>query len=153
MLVRALKAFSTGTISMYNGEVRTFDDTTAAALIADNCVVEHTEPFVPTGEKSITANGTYDVSEYASASVNVSVVTITYNVNGGTGTVAAVTAIAGNSVELNDGTGITAPEGKEFIGWATTDSAETPDVESPYTATANVTLYAVYGATEVTPEE
>lgn len=174
MLVRSLKAFSTGTISMYNGEIRTIDDTTATALIADNCVVEYTEPIVPTGEKSIiangtydvtekasavvnvpnpstgslsvTANGTYDVTEKASVDVNVSVVTITYDVNGGTGTISAVTAIAGNTVELNDGTGITAPEGKQFAGWATTNDAENPDVTSPYTATANVTLYAVYEA-------
>ena len=72
--------------------------------------------------------------------------TITYDVNGGTGTVAPVEVTAGESVNLNDGTGITAPTDEEFKGWATTSDAESPDVTSPYTPTANITLYAVYGA-------
>jgi len=70
--------------------------------------------------------------------------TVTYNVNGGTGSVDSATVTAGNSVVLNDGTGITAPEGKQFSGWATTSDAETANVTSPYTPTASVTLYAVY---------
>lgn len=45
---------------------------------------------------------------------------------------------------LSDGTGITAPEGKQFAGWATTADAVSADVTSPYTPTADVTLYAVY---------
>ena len=52
----------------------------------------------------------------------------------------------GDDVELSDGTGLTAPTDKEFAGWATTNSAEEPDVESPLTVTANTTLYAVYVA-------
>jgi hypothetical protein len=56
----------------------------------------------------------------------------------------AQTAIKGNTITLDDGSGLTAPEGKEFAGWATTDSAEEPDATSPYTVTENVTLYAVY---------
>ena len=70
--------------------------------------------------------------------------TVTYDVNGGTGTVAPVTVDAGESVTLSDGTGITPPTDKQFSGWATTSSAVAPDVTSPYTPTANVTLYAVY---------
>ncbi len=72
--------------------------------------------------------------------------TVTYDVNGGTGTVAPVTVADGQSVTLSDGTGITPPENKQFAGWATTSSAVTPDVTSPYTPTANITLYAVYEA-------
>jgi hypothetical protein len=71
--------------------------------------------------------------------------TVTYDVNGGTGTVEAVEVTAGESITLDDGSGITAPEGKEFVGWATTDDAESADVTSPYTPEADVTLYAVYG--------
>lgn len=74
--------------------------------------------------------------------------TVTYDVNGGTGTVASATVNAGSSVTLNDGTGITAPEGKTFSGWATTSDATVANVTSPYTPTANITLYAVYVATE-----
>lgn len=70
--------------------------------------------------------------------------TVTYNVNGGTGTVASATVTAGESVTLNDGTGITAPNGKVFSGWATTAEATVADVTSPYTPSASVTLYAVY---------
>jgi phi13 family phage major tail protein len=70
--------------------------------------------------------------------------TVTYNANGGTGTVAPVTVDAGESVTLNDGTGLTAPTSKEFAGWATTDSATVADVTSPYTPSADITLYAVW---------
>ena len=102
---------------------------------------------LPSGSTTVTANGTYDISDKASVVVNVGTATVTYNANGGTGTVDSQTAIKGNSITLDDGTGLTAPEGKEFAGWATTDSAEEPDAESPYKVTENVTLYAVWTAT------
>ena len=70
--------------------------------------------------------------------------TVTYNANGGTGTVAPVTVDAGESVTLSDGTGLTAPTDKEFAGWATESTATVADVSSPYTPTADVTLYAVW---------
>ena len=70
--------------------------------------------------------------------------TVTYNANGGTGTVASVTVDAGESITLSDGTGLTAPSGKEFAGWATTSTATVADVASPYTPSADVTLYAVW---------
>lgn len=71
--------------------------------------------------------------------------TVTYNVNGGTGTIAPVTVTAGESITLNDGTGITPPTDKTFLGWAKTSSAQSATVTSPYTPTGDVTLYAVYG--------
>lgn len=70
--------------------------------------------------------------------------TVTYNVNGGTGSVAPVTVDAGESITLDDGSGLTAPTDKEFAGWATTDDATEADVTSPYTPSADVTLYAVW---------
>ena len=72
--------------------------------------------------------------------------TVTYNVNGGTGTVAPATVDAGESVTLSDGTGITPPDTKTFAGWATTNDAESANVTSPYTPVADITLYAVYTA-------
>lgn len=69
---------------------------------------------------------------------------VTYNANGGTGSISAATVTAGQSVTLSDGTGLTAPSGKTFSGWATTSSAATADVTSPYTPAGNVTLYAVW---------
>lgn len=71
-------------------------------------------------------------------------VTLTYNVNGGTGSLTPVTVTSGSSVTLDNGATLTPPTGKTFSGWATTDSAETPDVTSPYTISANTTLYAVW---------
>lgn len=84
---------------------------------------------------------TYLESLMAAATVNV---TLTYNANGGTGTIDPVSVAARTAVTLNDGSTLTAPEGKEFSGWATTDDAETPNATSPYTVTENTTLYAVW---------
>ena len=75
------------------------------------------------------------------------VYTVAYNVNGGTGSVASATVNAGESVVLNDGTGITPPTGKNFSGWGLTEDA-TETVSSPYTPNASVTLYAVYVSAE-----
>ena len=146
--IKALIGFSDGVISLGVGDIASIDATKASAFISGGLAVEYTEPVEPSGSINIGANGTYDVTDKASAVVNVTVKTVTYDVNGGTGTVAAATAIAGNSITLSDGTGITAPEGKVFSGWATTDSAEAADVTSPYTVTEDVTLYAVYGVAE-----
>lgn len=145
--IKALIGFSDGVISMGVDEIKSVDATKASAFISGGLAEEYTDPVEPSGSINISANGTYDVTEKASAVVNVTVKTVTYDVNGGTGEVAAATAIAGNTINLNDGTGITAPEGKVFSGWATTNDAEEADVTSPYTVTADVTLYAVY-ATE-----
>ena len=151
MKIKALKPFTmrdaeTGKLtSIACGAVATIDDTVGAQLISDGLAEAYTL-ISPTGSKNITANGTVDVTEFASAVVNVGTLTITYNANGGTGSVDAQTVIAGNSANLSDGTGLTAPEGKEFAGWATTDDATEADVTSPYTPTSNVTLYAVWVA-------
>lgn len=72
--------------------------------------------------------------------------TITYDVNGGEGTVAPVTVTAGESVELDDGSGITPPTDMEFIGWALSSTSQTATVTSPYTPPSDKTLYAVYQA-------
>ena len=69
---------------------------------------------------------------------------VTYDLMGGTGSVDDETVTAGESVTLEDGTNITAPEGKVFSGWATNTSVTAPNVTSPYTPSGDVTLYAVY---------
>ena len=71
--------------------------------------------------------------------------TVSYNANGGTGTIESVEVTAGESITLSDGTGLTAPEGKEFKGWAKSSSAQNPTVTSPFTPDSDTTLYAVYG--------
>ena len=71
-------------------------------------------------------------------------VTLTYDVNGGTGSIAPVVTAKGSSINLNDGTGLTAPTGKGFLGWGTTAETTTPDITSPYTITENKTIYAIW---------
>lgn len=143
--IKALIGFSDGVISLGVGDIASVEATKATSFISAGLAEEYTGPVEPSGSINIGANGTYDVTDKASAVVNVSVATVTYNVNGGSGDVAGATAIKGNTITLNDGTGITPPSGKVFSGWATTDSAEAPDATSPYKVTEDVTLYAVYG--------
>lgn len=90
--------------------------------------------FATKSEAMTYLNGLMETSSY----------TVTYNANGGTGSISAATVTPGQSITLSDGTGLTAPEGKTFSGWATGASAESANVTSPYTPTGNVTLYAVW---------
>ena len=149
MNIKALIPFtmrdsSTGELtSIACGAVATVTDDLGNQLIADGLAEAYSQ-IVPKGSLSISANGTYDVSAYASATVDVGTLTVTYDANGGTGTLDAQTVIAGNAINLSDGTGLTAPEGKEFAGWSLEATATEPDVTSPYTPTENVTLHAVW---------
>ena len=79
------------------------------------------------------------------------VYTVTYNANGGSGTIESVEVEAGESITLDDGSSLTPPEGKEFLGWAKTDSAQSATVTSPFEPDKDTILYAVWGV--VTPNE
>ena len=75
--------------------------------------------------------------------------TLTYNANGGSGSVDSVTNIAPNSeVELDDGSGLTAPSNKTFGGWSKSPTATVATVSSPYIVTDDTTLYAVWVSAE-----
>ena len=71
---------------------------------------------------------------------------VTYNANGGTGTVDSVTVVAGQSVSLDDGAGLTYAD-HTFKGWGTNPSSTTV-LTSPYTPNADVTLYAIWEVNE-----
>ncbi len=82
--------------------------------------------------------------------------TVTYNANGGTGTIEPVEVVAGESITVDDGSGLTPPADDEalggdlaFAGWAKTSSAQSATVTSPFTPDKDTTLYAVW--TEVSP--
>ena len=73
---------------------------------------------------------------------------VTYDPNGGTGTVADSNRYAQNKLaKVLSSDGLTAPEGKVFLGWNTkadgTDEMKYPG--SSVLVTGNITLYAVWG--------
>lgn len=148
--IKALIGFSDGIISLGVGDIAIVEATKAASYISGGLAVEYTEPINPSGSESISTNGTYDVTAKASAVVNVPVVTLTYNVGSGSGSIDAVVTAAGNEVVLNDGAGITPPTNYEFVGWATENGAATPNITSPYKVNANATIYAVYNRVSYT---
>lgn len=144
--IKALIGFANDNISMYVGEVRDVESTEAAKLISGGLAVAYTDPINPSGSVDITENGTYDVTAKASAVVNCSVITITYNANGGTGSVDPVTDIKGKTITLDNGAGLTAPEGKHFAGWGVTSDAT--ETISEIKLAENTTLYAIYALNE-----
>ena len=71
--------------------------------------------------------------------------TVTYNANGGTGSIASVSTYVGAIIPVDDGSTLTPPTNKHFVGWDTNSSATIPDVIGTYKVpSASVTLYAVY---------
>ena len=71
---------------------------------------------------------------------------VVYDANGGTGSIAAVTVNAGNSITVAAATSLTPPTGKEFGGWALFSTATEGAIAagSTYTPIRDTTLYAVW---------
>lgn len=70
---------------------------------------------------------------------------VTYDANGGSNPPSAVNTYVGAVISVDSGAGMTAPTGKVFVGWDTSDSATIPDIYDTYKVTATaVTLYAVW---------
>ena len=94
---------------------------------------------------SKTFNTMQEAQEYLSSFFgSATPATVTYNVNGGTGSVDAVNTYVGATITVSDGTGITPPEGEVFVGWDTSATATIADITGNYKVTGDVTLYAVY---------
>lgn len=72
--------------------------------------------------------------------------TITFNANGGAGTIASITEVAGTEITLPENT--LTKEGYIFAGWATTaDGDVSYSDKAKITITGNITLYAKWGMT------
>ncbi len=72
--------------------------------------------------------------------------TITFNANGGTGSVASITEVAGTEITLPEST--FTKDGNIFAGWATTaDGDVSYSDKAKITLTGNITLYAKWGMT------
>lgn len=73
---------------------------------------------------------------------------VSYNANGGTGTIDDSVVNVGSSTTLNTGATLTAPANKVFSGWALTSGATEKEFNggATYYPTGDVTFYAVYVA-------
>ena len=104
-----------------------------------------------TGEVIATAtyNVTGNVTFYAIwENIPVTTYTVSFNANGGTGTMAAVTGVTAGEYTL-PANGFTAPAGKQFKGWATSATGEVI-ATATYNVTGNVTFYAIWENIPVT---
>lgn len=70
--------------------------------------------------------------------------TVTYDANGGSDAPSAVSTYVGAVINVDDGSGLTPPTGKVFLGWDTSSTAVIPDITGTYRVTGSVTLYAIY---------
>ena len=68
--------------------------------------------------------------------------TVSFDANGGTGTMAEVTGVSAGAYTL-PANGFIAPDGKRFVGWATS-AAGSVITTATYNVTENVTLYAIW---------
>ena len=69
--------------------------------------------------------------------------TVSFDANGGTGTMAEVTGVSAGAYTL-PANGFTAPDGKRFVGWATSAGGTAIAAGGTITVSANVTLYAIW---------
>lgn len=69
--------------------------------------------------------------------------TVSFNANGGTGSMADVTGVSAGAYTL-PANGFTAPDGKRFVGWATSAGGTATAAGEAITVSDNVTLYAIW---------
>lgn len=101
----------------------------------------------PTGVLTVTANtGSegIDVTQYAFVLPNVAAYLVTYDSNNGADETEYSAAANGDVVALPDGSGLTAPSGKTFGGWATDAAGQQPIATSTIQVSGDTTVYAVW---------
>ena len=103
-------------------------------------------PYAAGGDYLVTQNFTL---KFLWKDAPVTTYTVSFNANGGTGTMADVTGISGEYTLPENG--FTAPTGKQFKAWSV-DGVEKA-VGDKITVTANTTVKAVWENTPVTPTE
>lgn len=69
--------------------------------------------------------------------------TVTFNANGGSGSMAAATGVPAGAYTLPN-CAFFAPAGKRFVGWATTQKGTAMAAGTSFTVSGNVTLYAIW---------
>ncbi len=69
--------------------------------------------------------------------------TVSFDANGGTGSMADVTGVSAGAYTL-PANGFTAPDGKRFVGWATSASGTATAAGNAITVSDNMTLYAIW---------
>ena len=69
--------------------------------------------------------------------------TVTFNANGGSGSMAAATGVPAGAYTLPN-CAFFAPAGKRFVGWATTQTGTAMAAGTSFTVSGNVTLYAIW---------
>ena len=69
--------------------------------------------------------------------------TVSFNANGGTGAMADVTGVSAGAYTL-PANGFIAPDGKRFVGWATSAGGTATAAGGTITVSGNVTLYAIW---------
>ena len=69
--------------------------------------------------------------------------TVSFDANGGTGTMAEVTGVPAGAYTL-PANGFIAPDGKRFVGWATSAGGTATAAGGAITVSDNVTLYAIW---------
>ena len=71
--------------------------------------------------------------------------TVAFSANGGTGSYDSVSTYVGAIIPVPDGSALTPAAGYHFIGWDTTSTSTTADVQGTFKVdAASVTLYAIY---------
>lgn len=104
------------------------------------------DPFTSSTTTAYPYSADHTYVEFSNGNT-VTTCTVSFDANGGSGTMTDVTGVSG-SYTLPE-CGFTAPEGKQFAGWATSAGGEVI-FGTTYDVTADITLYAIWEDIPVT---